>query len=300
MKLVLGETEIRISASILIMPVLMLIAGLFSEYTVIFLSMLLHELSHIAAAAMCGIKTDVFSVSVLGFSAVVQMSSCSRKELLFIYSAGPALNLLFFLGALAFDHILPGEQAYIRLFSMSNLFMGLFNMLPVLPLDGGRLIFELLSGGIGSNAAARAVRMLAWFVSSLLIAAGVYQLLITTFNASLVIIGLYTMIALRTARWESALMGIREIIYRRSRLVRRGIYPARDLVAMRDTMLREAIKSMDFDRFHIVYVLDDDLHIIGTYTENEIMDVLAEQNDELTFGQLVDLRKNIAEPGNRT
>lgn len=87
-------------------------------------------------------------------------------------------------------------------------------------------------------------------------------------------------------------MGIREIIYRRSKLVRRGIYAARDLVVMRDTLLRESLKSMDFDRFHIVYVLDDDLHIIGTYTENEIMDALAEHDDDITFGQLIEAGKS--------
>jgi stage IV sporulation protein FB len=165
-----------------------------------------------------------------------------------------------------------------------------------MPLDGGRLIYELLSGSIGSNKAGRTVRALAWFVSVMLTAAGVYQFLITTYNVSLVIIGLYIMIALRTARLESALMSIREIIYRRSKLVRRGIYAARDLVVMRDTLLRESLKSMDFDRFHIVYVLDDDLHIIGTYTENEIMDALAEHDEELTFGQLADIRKKSENP----
>ncbi len=294
MKLNFTGTEIRISATVLIMPALMLIAGLFREYTVILFSMLLHESGHIAAAGICGIRTDALNVSVLGFSAEIPISSCSKKELIFIYSAGPSLNLIIFIAVSMLGYILPCAQGYLELVSVSNLFMGLFNLLPVIPLDGGRLIYELLSGGIGSRAAGRTVRLLAWIISSLMIAAGVYQLLITTFNISLVVIGLYIMIAMRTARLESALMSIREIIYRRSRLVRRGIYPARDLVAMRDTLLRESLKSMDFDRFHIVYVLDDDLHIVGTYTENEIMDVLTEHNEELTFGQLVDMQKNAA------
>ena len=296
MRLKPAGTEIRISATVLIMPALMLIAGFFSEYTVIFFSMLLHEAGHIAAAGICGIKTDAVSVSVLGFSAKIPISRCGKKELIFIYSAGPALNLLIFLAAFILEHMLAGEREYLTLLSVSNLLMGLFNLLPVIPLDGGRLMYELLSGGIGSNAAGRAVRLLAWAVSSLMIGAGVYQLFITTYNASLIIIGLYIIITLRTARLESALMGIREIIYRRSRLVRRGIYPARDLVVMRDTLLRESIKNMDFDRFHIIYVLDDDLHIIGTYTENEIMDGLAQYNEEMTFGQFVDSQKNGENP----
>lgn len=272
----------------MIMPVLMLIAGLFGEYTVIFFSMLLHELSHIAAARLCGIKTDVFSASVMGFSAAIQIESCSKKELLFIYSAGPLLNLLAYFAALMLGKTLSGDQSFIRLLSTSNLLLGLFNLLPVLPLDGGRLMFELLSGAMGAKAAGRAIRKFAWLACAAMILFGLYQIYRTTFNVSLVIIGSYIMIVLKTSRLESALMGIREIIYRRSRLIKRGIYPARDLVVMRDTLLRDALKSMDFDRFHIVYVLDDDLHMIATYTENEIIDALAVHNDEINFGQLVD------------
>ena len=289
MRLKFGETEIRISGTILIMPVLMLIAGLFGEYAVIFLSMLLHELSHIAAARLYGIKTDLFSASAIGFSAAIQIGSCSKKELIFIYSAGPAFNLLVYFAALILDNILLGDQSPIGLVSTSNLLLGLFNLLPVLPLDGGRLMLELLSGAIGAKAAGRTIRRLAWLISAVMILLGLYQMYRTTFNISLVIIGVYIMIAIKTSGLESAVMSIREIIYRRSRLIKRGIYPARDLVAMKDTLLREALRCMDFDRFHIVYVLDDELHMIGTYTENEIIDALTAHNDEITFGQLIEV-----------
>ncbi len=291
MKLKLGATEIRISLCVMLLPALTLMTGFFAAYSAVFISMLLHELGHIAVAGIFGVRTDIFSVSVLGFSASIQTSRCSRKESIFVYSAGPALNLLFFFTALILEHILPGEQEYFKLLAASNLYLGLFNLLPVMPLDGRQLMYVLLHGSLGSQAGGRAVRVLAWFVSVLLTAAGVYQVLITTFNASLMMIGLHTMIVLRTTRLESALMSMREIIYRRSRLARRGIYAARDLVAMKDTLLRESLKSMDFDRFHIVYVLDDDLHIIGTFTENQIMDALVEHDEELTFGELADLQK---------
>jgi stage IV sporulation protein FB len=90
-----------------------------------------------------------------------------------------------------------------------------------------------------------------------------------------------------TGRMESALMNIRQIVYRRSRLIKKGVYPARDLVVMKSVKLGDSLKSMDFDRFHIVYVLDDDLHILGLLTESEIMDALAANCDDITFGQLL-------------
>lgn len=44
---------------------------------------------------------------------------------------------------------------------------------------------------------------------------------------------------------------------------------------------------MDFDRFHIIYVLDDELNIIGMFTEKEIIDALTGSNDDMTFEHLI-------------
>ena len=57
MRLVIGKTELHIHVTAAIMPVFMLMAGLAAEYAAAFFSMLLHELSHVFAARICGVKT---------------------------------------------------------------------------------------------------------------------------------------------------------------------------------------------------------------------------------------------------
>lgn len=292
MRLNIGDTEVRINITSVMMPVFMLIAGLLKEYAAAFLSMLAHELSHLAAARICGAKTGIFSISVLGFSAVIHDGDCSRKEQIFIYSSGPVFNLLVFAAAALADHMIQGDQKVLRLLAASNLFLAIFNLLPVLPLDGGRLMLGLLAEDMGLMAAGRILRRLAWFISVPIVFLGIYQLCISWFNISLIIIALYIIIMSMTGRLESALMNIRQLVYRKSRLMKKGIYPARDIVTMKGTKLSESLKSMDFDRFHIIYVLDDDLRIIGVFTENEIIDILAGTNHDMTFGQLVELRRS--------
>ena len=82
-------------------------------------------------------------------------------------------------------------------------------------------------------------------------------------------------------------MNMRQILYRRSRLLRKGIYPARDLVVMKTARLGDTLKNMDFDRFHIIYVLDDSLRIAGVFTESEIIDALAGAPEDMTFEGLI-------------
>ena len=75
-----------------------------------------------------------------------------RRAMMIVAAAGPAMNLfLAFLGALAFN-ILPivpqwlqsGTFTLIYYFMLANIGLGLFNLLPIPPLDGGRIAVGLL------------------------------------------------------------------------------------------------------------------------------------------------------------
>lgn len=288
MRLVIGKTELHIHVTAAIMPVFMLMAGLAAEYAAAFFSMLLHELSHVFAARICGVKTGTVSVTVLGFSAVIPDGGCSRSEKLFICLAGPAFNIALFAASLLLEHLIPGDQYFLRQLSASNIFLALINLLPALPLDGGRLALVLMSGNKGMLAAGRVLRGLAAAVAAVIVIAGGYQLYASSYNASLIIIGLYIMLITMTGRVEGALMNIRQLIYRKSRLLKKGIYPARDLVVVKSTRLGDLLKSMDFDRFHIIYVLDDSLRIAGVFTESQIIDALAGGTEDMTFEDLME------------
>jgi len=74
-----------------------------------------------------------------------------RRGMAIVACAGPAMNFfLAWLGALAMpERLSPGgaETAYVEFltyFMLSNVVLGLFNLLPVPPLDGGRIAVGLL------------------------------------------------------------------------------------------------------------------------------------------------------------
>ena len=79
-----------------------------------------------------------------------------RRGMMLVAAAGPAMNFfLAWLAALAWHGIdwlppQPGEVAATLLgyFILANLVLGLFNLLPVPPLDGGRIVVGLLPAPI--------------------------------------------------------------------------------------------------------------------------------------------------------
>ncbi len=75
-----------------------------------------------------------------------------RRGMALVAAAGPAMNfLLAWLGALAFHgfHYVPDRYAdtaseMLQLFILTNLVLGLFNLIPLPPLDGGRIMVGIL------------------------------------------------------------------------------------------------------------------------------------------------------------
>lgn len=272
---------------VLVIPPVMLIAGCLKEYTTAFFSVVLHEMCHIAVAGRYGIRPSCICITPAGLSVEIQDRGLSQHALLWIYAAGPAINLILFGVSLMAAMALPQIKEGLDMVSATNLLLALFNLLPALPLDGGRILQQILSGSMGLLAAGKVIRILARIISVFLLLAGTVQIYMTGNNISLIVIGIYIPIAIKDARMESGFMNIRQILYRRSRLLKKGIYPARDLVVLKSTRVDEILKNMDFDRFHIIHVLDDDLCLAGVFTENEIMNAFTGDGDNMTFGQMM-------------
>lgn len=287
MKIRIGETQIQISIFIIFIPVALWFVGCLKEYAAAFFSIAIHELAHFYTAWMYGCKPGIVRIMPVGLSVSLNVGNCSRAASVKIYSAGPAANLLILLAAALSASVFPNADVFWRLVISTNAYLALFNLIPAFPLDGGRILLELLAGRMGIRAAGRLTRRMALVLALIIILIGALQLYASIYNFSLIIIGVYIIALWKNSKMESALMNVKQIIYRRSRLLKRGIYPARDLVVLKSTRLDETLKNMDFDSFHLVHVLGENLRLLRVFTENEIMDAIS-TSDVLTFGELLE------------
>jgi Zn-dependent protease/CBS domain-containing protein len=104
---------------------------------------LLHELGHTAVALRLGAPVERVVIFLLGGVSEIGREPRRPREEFLIAAAGPAVSVLlaagFGFGYYALDaHTLPG--VFIGLLAWSNVLVAIFNLLPALPLDGGRLL----------------------------------------------------------------------------------------------------------------------------------------------------------------
>lgn len=134
----------------------------------VFGCVLLHEFGHALMARRFGIETeDITLYPIGGVAPLRRMPRAPGAELL-IALAGPAVNFaiaggLTVLGLLGLLELGPYSVASYLL--KINLMLGLFNLIPAFPMDGGRVLRALLGGWLGraqaTTIAASIGRMLA-------------------------------------------------------------------------------------------------------------------------------------------
>jgi Zn-dependent protease len=117
------------------------VAGAFA--VLLFGSVFLHELGHAATARRLGIGVRSISLWLLGGFTEMDRESPSPWKEFAIAVAGPAVNLVIGLAAAVAVLVLPSHTVTEQLawqLAFSNLLVGVFNLLPGLPMDGGRLL----------------------------------------------------------------------------------------------------------------------------------------------------------------
>ncbi|MBN6055574.1 site-2 protease family protein [Nonomuraea sp. RK-328] len=110
----------------------------------LYVSVLLHELAHSVLAKAYGLPVRRITLYLLGGVSEIEKEPPTPAKEFMIAAAGPALSLALAGGGLLVDMYLVNgggiPQVLIWQLWISNLIVGVFNLLPGLPLDGGRML----------------------------------------------------------------------------------------------------------------------------------------------------------------
>ena len=219
------------------------------------LALLLHESGHAVMAQAMGVRVKYMELLPFGCTAHIEsFAVLSPGAEIAMAAAGPLANLA--LAAL----LQFGSDPFTDSF------------LAALPMDGGRVLCCALSYAMPRLACVRLVSAMGVFTGLCITALGIYFWATGSLNPTIFLMGGFMIFA--SARhyrlaplsvMEGTLSKRREILHRGSAQVRSTAIPAERSVG-------EAIARMDARSYNLLYVLDDQMHLIRTVGEGELLD----------------------------
>ncbi len=158
------------------------------------LACLLHEMGHLTAIYTFGGKVSAIRLSLVGAEIIpIRNTLFSYAEEILIILAGPLTNIAVFVCGLAFSRQFPNEN--LHLFCGLNLMLGLFNLLPVASLDGGRLLRMTIAKCFHIVIAEKIYESISMVFASLLLFGGIFLAVTQHGNITLVIMAVWLLIA---------------------------------------------------------------------------------------------------------
>ncbi len=112
-----------------------------------FFSIVIHEMGHALVGRKYGAPNPQIILHGMGGVALFPGARFNRKENFLVTAAGPGIQILFGLIALAgifFAQLPPGVIDFVSIFMTISLFWAILNLLPVWPLDGGQMLGAII------------------------------------------------------------------------------------------------------------------------------------------------------------
>lgn len=158
---------------------LLLIAALFFlgdvwDIAAVLLPAAAHETGHLLALWLLGLPVRGFRVDLQGFCIEYGGAAGAVVHAL-VAAAGPLAGLLYAFALSRAATKLGSEWLYLT--SGVSLLLSIFNLLPALPLDGGRIVLHLSSAVLGCRRGQRLTDALGLIVGAALLGAGFYTML---------------------------------------------------------------------------------------------------------------------------
>ena len=274
-------SRISVSRYFFAVPLIFAAAGHLKEYAVIFAAAFIHESAHIAAMKLLKIKTEKIKIMPYGLIIKSETTKNPSEEIL-VSAFGPAANFFAFSICINFK--------ILTLFALCNLALFVFNLVPALPLDGAVIAKALLSCGKGYLKSYKIMLTVTKIIAVITVIFGMIFLIITKYNISLLIIGMFLLYNIKNEK--------ENLILLRKKLLCHDFLKGAKCVKIKHIGVTKDVCALSLLNLYAakcalaVSVFDENFRIIGTLSQSEISDGILKYGACVKTGMLLNLKSN--------
>ncbi len=278
---------IRLNPCFALMIAAYIAAGLGPQVAVLCVVVIAHELAHLLVARTCGV--EVIGIELFPFGGMAKTGGMPADEPVVeavIATAGPLNNFLLYGLGLAVRGLF-GDTDLVSFYLDATMSLGLFNLLPALPLDGGRILRAFVARSLGYSPATAVLSRMGKAVALGLLVWGVYSALAGNLVPNAFAFAFFLYAAGRHEIEASRFLVVSALMAKRRALVKKRVMPLERVVALGALTVAEICPRLSPTRHHVVTVVNDSGHIVGQLWESELLDGFFSGRGGLTLEELV-------------
>jgi len=235
--------------------------GRILETILLILIVVIHELAHTVVARGLGVPVNDIELYPFGGVAktegLLEIEPQVEKKIAW---AGPLTN--FLLAGLAISFYVNywywgwWDQDIVVFFIRANLVIAFFNLLPALPLDGGRILRAILCQYYNYRVATEIAVRLGKILAMLVVLAGIVWWWYGYLNLSFLAVGVFVFLAASREKHLAVYTFIRSLGNKDREIIQKGGLKGEQLIVSEEARVLEVLRLFTPNRYHLIRVMD--------------------------------------------
>lgn len=225
--------------------------------------MIIHELSHYFMAQSKGYLSQSIHILPYGLQ-MTDQNIYKKSDEIIIALSGPMVNIILATIGVALWWYIPNLYYYLYDFVFSNFVLGAYNLIPIYPLDGGRVVLALFK----EKHKKRVIKIM--------------HLVAICFSIIFIIMFVLTYKNSKNISYLMMSVFLISTLFDKNKIIPNSVLgfdnkshiEVKTLFVNKQLTLSEIVKLIKGNYYYIFYVVDDDYKIIKKVTQNELVDYM--------------------------
>lgn len=274
----------RVSPLLIVMGLVMFAFDRLSAYLAFLVVVISHEFFHALVAKRLGYKLVSMRLTPSGASLTGEFQGVRLRDEALIAIAGPLFNFATGTLIVAFWWIIPSTYSYTLPFAHASFVTFAINLLPIFPLDGGRVLLAVLSRTYPRQQVYENIRFFGIILASIFFLIALIILFFTA-STSIIFMSGFVLISVIIPDKTTRYTRLYSKAYRREKL-KKGL-GIKQIAVTQETKLIEALKMLNSGYICYFIVMDEQLNTLCVLDEEKVDNALSQYGYEQTFSNLI-------------